>query len=293
MHDAVLWRGGHCADRIPALRTGATTAAHNRQDAGSDRSSGGRRSWRPWGRPPIRRRSSTSWWPPASTALRLNCSHGTPDELRRRAAEVRAAAERAGRPLGLLFDLQGPKLRLSADPANERLLAVGDEVTFSGAAGAAPTASSASTSPSSRAWSPSARRSSSATACRGSRSQEVLAGQVVARTVAPGRLGPRKGINVTYARPELPVITPKDVEDLAVAAEVGADFVALSFVRYGRRRGGAEAAAGRRGVAARGRSPRSRRSRPTRTSTRSSTPPTGSWSPAATTASRRASRASR
>ena len=42
---------------------------------------------------------------------------------------------------------------------------------------------------------------------------------------------PRKGVNVTYARPELPAITEKDVADLALAAELGADFVALSFVR--------------------------------------------------------------
>ena len=49
---------------------------------------------------------------------RLNCSHGTADDQRRRAGEVRAAAGRAGRPLGLLFDLQGPKLRLSATPAS-------------------------------------------------------------------------------------------------------------------------------------------------------------------------------
>jgi pyruvate kinase len=41
----------------------------------------------------------------------------------------------------------------------------------------------------------------------------------------------RKGINVTYARPNLPAMTEKDIEDLAVAAEMGADFVALSFVR--------------------------------------------------------------
>ena len=44
---------------------------------------------------------------------RLNCSHGTQADLGRRAGEVRAAAARAGRPIGLLFDLQGPKLRLS------------------------------------------------------------------------------------------------------------------------------------------------------------------------------------
>src|SRR4051812_49588288 len=62
---------------------------------------------------------------------RLNCSHGTPDDLRRRAQEVRAAAERAGRPVALMFDLQGPKLRLSSD-TEQRIVEVGDEVTFAG-----------------------------------------------------------------------------------------------------------------------------------------------------------------
>src|SRR3712207_2301408 len=54
---------------------------------------------------------------------------------------------------------------------------------------------------------------------------------VHARAVSPGMLAARKGINVTYARPELPAITEKDVADLELAADLGADFVALSFVR--------------------------------------------------------------
>ena len=49
--------------------------------------------------------------------------------------------------------------------------------------------------------------------------------------LSAGELAPRKGINVTYARPELPAITAKDLQDLAVAAELGVDHVALSFVR--------------------------------------------------------------
>src|ERR1700745_3012251 len=63
---------------------------------------------------------------------RLNCSHGTADDLRRRAREVRAAAERAGRPVALMFDLQGPKLRLSSE-TEQRTVEVGDTVTFAGA----------------------------------------------------------------------------------------------------------------------------------------------------------------
>jgi pyruvate kinase len=56
-------------------------------------------------------------------------------------------------------------------------------------------------------------------------------GRVVARTLSSGPLSARKGVNVTHARPNLPAITVKDVADLSLAVECGADFVALSFVR--------------------------------------------------------------
>ena len=105
---------------------------------------------------------------------------------------------------------------------------------------------------------------------------EIDEGEVVARAVSPGPLSPRKGINVTYARPELPAITDKDVADLEVAAEVGADFVALSFVRSAadicRSCASASTALGSKRASW---WPRSRRSRPTSTSTRSSPSPTG------------------
>jgi pyruvate kinase len=154
---------------------------------------------------------------------RLNCSHGDHEDLRRRAAAVREASARAGRPLGLLFDLQGPKLRLSA-ATEPRDVAVGDLVTF-GPGGVVVDFDKF-------------------TALVTERSQIVIGDgvprfvvereegpDVVARAVSPGPLAPRKGINVTYARPELPAITEKDKADLALAAELGADFVALSFVR--------------------------------------------------------------
>ena len=161
---------------------------------------------------------------------RLNCSHGTRDELRRRVAEVRAAAGRAGRSVAVLVDLQGPKLRLAAGAA-PRVVRPGEIVTF-------------------------------ASAGEGVGDDRVLVdfpdfprlvtehseivigdgvprlmvessgpGEVVSRALSAGELAPRKGINVTYARPELPAITAKDLQDLAVAAELGVDHVALSFVR--------------------------------------------------------------
>ena len=161
---------------------------------------------------------------------RLNCSHGTHEDLRRRAAAVRSAARRAGRPLGLLFDIQGPKLRLSGD-TEERAVATGDSLTFCGAG----TSTAAG-----RVEVDFGQFAALVTA----RSQivigdgvprfqvdRIVAGDVMARAVSPGPLSPRKGINVTYARPELPAITDKDLRDIDLAAELGADFVALSFVR--------------------------------------------------------------
>ena len=160
---------------------------------------------------------------------RLNCSHGTNDDLRRRAADVRAAAERAGRPIGLLFDLQGPKLRLGAE-VEPRGVALDETVVFCGDQSAG----------GDRVLVDFADFAGLVT----ERSEivigdgvprlsvdEVRGSDVVARVRAAGPLSPRKGINVTWARPELPAITDKDIDDLALAADLGADFVALSFVR--------------------------------------------------------------
>jgi pyruvate kinase len=164
------------------------------------------------------------------SCARVNCSHGTHDDLRRRAADVRAVAERCGRPIGLLFDLQGPKLRLAGD-TSPRAVATGDPVTFCGPGRPA-------------GEDRVVVEFASFAALATERSQIVIGdgvprfavdridgGDVITRAIAPGPLAPRKGINVTYARPELPAITDKDAEDLALAAELGADFVALSFVR--------------------------------------------------------------
>jgi pyruvate kinase len=154
---------------------------------------------------------------------RLNCSHGTPDDLRRRAADVRAAGERSGRSVGVLFDLQGPKLRLGTDTV-ERALAAGDEVVFGGGGVAVdfPAFARLVTQRSEIVIGDGVPRLTV---------EDVAGEEVRARCVAPGPLAPRKGINVTYARPELPAITDKDQADLALAAELGADYVALSFVR--------------------------------------------------------------
>src|SRR4051794_41446824 len=62
---------------------------------------------------------------------RVNCSHGGAEDLLRRARGGREASVRAGKRLGLLFDLQGAKLRLSP-PAAAPGLEGGGTRTFSG-----------------------------------------------------------------------------------------------------------------------------------------------------------------
>jgi pyruvate kinase len=166
---------------------------------------------------------------------RLNCSHGDADALRRRAQAVRDADARAGKALGLLFDLQGPKLRLSGETVT-RTLEPGDTVTFTGAAASAGAGTAN--------GEPVVVDFAGFEHLCTERSQIVIGDgvprlavtsialtEVHARVLSAGPLSPRKGVNVTHARPELPAITDKDLADLEVAAECGADFVALSFVR--------------------------------------------------------------
>jgi pyruvate kinase len=162
--------------------------------------------------------------------VRINCSHGTAEEQRRRALNARAAATRASRPLALLFDLQGPKLRLSGDTAPVDVH-VGDRVTF---VGSGPPGSTADVVVEFPDFVHLVTESSQLVIGDGVPRfavEEIVGGKVVARALSAGGLSARKGINVTYARPNLPAITEKDVADLALAADLGADFVALSFVR--------------------------------------------------------------
>jgi pyruvate kinase len=161
---------------------------------------------------------------------RLNCSHGTHEDLRRRAAAVRATAERAQRPLGLLFDLQGPKLRLSAG-TETRALRAGEAVVFCGTDGSDTPDRICVDFPHFAALTTERSQIVIGDGVPRLAVERVAAGEVFARVLSPGALSARKGVNVTFARPELPAITEKDVADLTLAAELGADFVAQSFVR--------------------------------------------------------------
>lgn len=160
--------------------------------------------------------------------FRINASHGKPAEWREDARSVRHAAGIAGRPLTLVFDLCGPKRRISADAA-ERHVALGDTLRFGDGADAIAVATGSITAEVTPGL-------SHLVVGDGTPRFEVLTAEqdgVTARCLRAGDLGPGKGLHITHSELTQPAITDKDLHDLDVAVEVGADWIAQSFVRSG------------------------------------------------------------
>jgi len=159
---------------------------------------------------------------------RVNCSHGTAQDVRRRAASVREAADRAGRPIALLLDLQGPKIRLA--DIEPRTVSVGDEVVFASTGLAQPGDFAIELDGFDRL----VTDRSDLVIGDGTprfRVVQMRDGRIWAEALTSGPLLPRKGVGVTDAAPTLPAITDKDMADLELAVELDADYVAQSFVR--------------------------------------------------------------
>jgi pyruvate kinase len=163
-------------------------------------------------------------------AARLNLSHGTHEEHARRAGLVRDAQERAGRPLALIADLQGPKLRIGrlAEPRvlveGEEVLVVGDGDSTNG--GGLPVSPSV--------LSEVLRPGDAVLIDDGLVRLSVLGvtgAGVSATVVVGGPVAAGKGVNVPGVPLPVPSVTEKDVADLEFALTLDVDFVALSFVR--------------------------------------------------------------
>jgi pyruvate kinase len=160
---------------------------------------------------------------------RLNFSHGSHEEHAERARHVRAAQQELGRPLALIADLQGPKLRVGKLPQPVSLTRDQDTVVT---------------------FEPSARDGEIPIlpAVLGEvlqpghdlliddghvhlRVEEVEHGRARCTVVVGGVVSSAKGVNVPGVPIPIPSLTSKDRGDLEHALELGADFVALSFVR--------------------------------------------------------------
>jgi pyruvate kinase len=160
---------------------------------------------------------------------RLNASHGTPEQRAALIATVRAAAEAAGKPLPVLLDLQGPRIRVG-DLAQPLHLTAGQEVVFApeGLArpGEIPTTYPAladDVAPGARVLLDDGLLSLTVRA--------VEKPRVRATVAFGGPLTSHKGMNLPGVSISAPSLTAKDRADAAFAAEHGAEYVALSFVR--------------------------------------------------------------
>jgi pyruvate kinase len=161
---------------------------------------------------------------------RLNFSHGRFEEHAERARLVRAAAQAEGRPVALLQDLRGPKVRIGAvEPGT--LLATGAEFTLLPGVGAGNA---------SRAYVDDAlffeevRAGDRLLLADGAIQLEVLSvgpDGAHCRVAGGGPLSSGKGVNVPRGLLRRPVLAEGDSEAIAFGARIGVDLVGVSYVR--------------------------------------------------------------
>jgi pyruvate kinase len=165
--------------------------------------------------------------------VRVNFSHGGFDEHARRIAAARAAAARAGRVVGILGDLRGPKVRIERFASGRAMLVDGETFTLD------------------PAFDPKAGTDRIVGVAYESLPRDVRCGdtlllndglislevtgiegtRVETRVLTGGELSDLKGLNKLGGGLSAGALTSKDREDVRMAAELGVDYLAVSFVR--------------------------------------------------------------
>ena len=160
---------------------------------------------------------------------RINMSHGSWEEHRAVVEEVRRVALEAGRPVAILVDLAGPKIRVGDLP--EPLELVTDEVVVLAPEGSQGPGEIPTTYPE---LARDLRPGNQVLLNDGLLELEALEVQgdrVRLRVVRGGVLQSRKGINLPGVAVRAPSLTEKDLRDLEFALDLGAEYIGLSFVR--------------------------------------------------------------
>ncbi|WP_371672178.1 pyruvate kinase [Streptomyces sp. NBC_00289] len=166
---------------------------------------------------------------------RLNLSHGTHAEHEERYQHVRKASDETGRSVGILADLQGPKIRLGHFTEGPVLLERGDTFTITVEEGIEGDRQQCGTTYAGLA----------ADVTTGERIlvddgkvclevTEIDGPRVHTRVIEGGVISDHKGLNLPGVAVSVPALSKKDEEDLRWALRTGCDVIALSFVRNGR-----------------------------------------------------------
>ncbi len=162
-------------------------------------------------------------------AVRLNLSHGKHEEHAERAWLVREIAAEVGKPVALIADLQGPKLRIGDLPEpivltkGEQIVVCAEEAASNGDLPVAPAVISDVLQPGHDVLIDDGLVRL--------RVDEVSGGRARCAVIVGGPVSSHKGVNLPGVPIPIPSITRKDAADLEFALATGVDFVALSFVR--------------------------------------------------------------
>ncbi len=163
--------------------------------------------------------------------FRINMSHTTHERMRELVAAIRAVESAHGRPIGILVDLQGPKLRVGGFSANPATLIKGE--TFALDTDPAPGDAH-------RVHLP--HREIFAAVERGHTlllddgkirlvATEVDPDRIVTRVEVGGKLSDRKGVSLPDTTIPFSALAEKDRSDLEAALDADIDWVALSFIQ--------------------------------------------------------------
>jgi len=162
---------------------------------------------------------------------RFNMSHGSHAEHEERYHRVRKAAEESGRPVGVLADLQGPKIRLETFAEGPVELVRGEEFTITTEDVAGDKTICGTTY---KGLPGDVSKGDPVLINDGNVALQVVeveGPQVRTIVIEGGVISDHKGINLPGAAVNVPALSEKDVEDLKFALKMGADMIALSFVR--------------------------------------------------------------
>jgi pyruvate kinase len=162
---------------------------------------------------------------------RLNLSHGTHEDHESVYKMVREASDATGHSVGIMVDLQGPKIRLGTFATGPVSLAQGAEFTIT-TRDVPGNGSICSTTYTGLPGDVTVGEQILVDDGRVRLEVRAVDGHDVTTTVVvPGTVSNHKGLNLPGVNVSVPALTDKDTEDLRWALHLGADVVALSFVR--------------------------------------------------------------
>ena len=161
--------------------------------------------------------------------VRMNFSHGTADDHRARAEGIRAAAAKFGRTVGILGDLQGPKIRVGKFEAGRITLVAGEKFILDAQC---PLGNQERVGLDYKDLPKDVVNGDILLLDDGRLKLEVTGvrgNEIHTRVIVGGELSNNKGINRQGGGLTAPALTGKDMDDIKTAADIGVDFVAVSF----------------------------------------------------------------